>query len=182
MFTTLSYAGEEEAREFEEQLKEASLKEGEVTVLEVKEDIYRGRPWVVHDLLVKVPGEEGEDPEIYQVQKFYTRDAAKVHVFEFVTYPRLFQELVPSFLECMERITFQEEPPAEIPQVPPISPVSPASPPQPGGGLGVPQGLGLWEFPSPPRHPRRGLLWSSLPPRNGAPLRLWIPPYPGTIS
>lgn len=157
---TLSYAGEEEAREFEEQLKKASLNEGDVTVLEVKEDIYRGRPWVVHDLLVKVPGEEGEDPEIYQVQKFYTRDAAKVHVFEFVSYPRLFQELVPSFLECMERITFQEEP------------VSPASPPQPGGGLGVPQGLGVLGVPQPTQaSPARLALelspsseWSPAPP------------------
>jgi hypothetical protein len=169
---TLSYAGEGEAREFEERLKEVSLNEGDVTVLEVKEDIYRGRPWVVHDLLVKVPGEEGEDPEMYQVQKFYTRDAAKVHVFEFVTYPRLFQELVPSFLECMERITFQEEPAAETPQAPPISPVSPASPAQPGGGLGVPQGLGALGAPQPtPVPPARLALelspspeWSPAPP------------------
>ncbi|HPJ26402.1 MAG TPA: hypothetical protein PLW97_05820 [Synergistaceae bacterium] len=109
----LDYATEEEAKQFEESLRNAPMGEGNIKVLDVKEDTYKGRKWVVHHLLVEVPGEEGDAPEVYEAQKFFHRERAEVYSFEFITSPNLFQELQPRFLECMERISFQENAPEE---------------------------------------------------------------------
>jgi len=112
----LSYSSEEEAEAFEKALKEQlTLDKGAVSILEVEEKLFQGRSWVVHHLRGETPGEEGEAPEVFEAEKFLTREGDMIYSFQFITYPEHFAELRPHFLECMEMITFEEEPPTSEP-------------------------------------------------------------------
>ena len=108
--SSLSYATEEEAREFETRLKNPPMGTEKIKILDVKEDNFRGRDWVVHHILSEIPGKDGENPEIFEAWKFLSREGNEVYSFEFITSPKLFEELQPRFLECMERVSFEEAP------------------------------------------------------------------------
>ena len=105
----MEYPNEEEAGAFEETLKEAPLGEGNIKILDVQQDTFRDRLWIVHHLLGEIPGAEGEDPEVFEVQKFFSREGKDIYSFEFISYPKYFEELRPHFAECMALISFEEE-------------------------------------------------------------------------
>ncbi len=108
--SSLNYATEEEAREFETLLKNPPMGTEKIKILDVKEDNFRGRDWVVHHILSEIPGKDEENPEIFEAWKFLSREGNEVYSFEFITSPKLFEEFQPRFMECMERISFEEAP------------------------------------------------------------------------
>lgn len=105
----LSYASEKEAQEYASSLKEPPLKKGAITVVEVEELLFQGRPWVVHHLQGELPEEEGEEPGDFEAQKFFSREGRDIYAFQFLTYPEYFEELRPRFVEWVGLVSFEEE-------------------------------------------------------------------------